>query len=167
MNSTISAINKVVNPGRVMVGRQNANVFCRIKISYNGRLSITGVVGPLRSGKCRGSCGQIADELVDPTLKLNKGWNPELVKSFLGVWERWHLNDMRAGTPAQEDFLRPLGLSGYGDMCEALKEAGLYTVEHEGMPYRYGQGWLKEELPPHIRAFLASLPDSKITPAWV
>lgn len=34
------------------------------KISFKeGNLSITGVVGPLRSGNCRGSCGQCVDEI--------------------------------------------------------------------------------------------------------
>lgn len=65
----------------------------------SGRLSISGVVGPLSNGNARGSCGQIDGDIREAfeagTLETAPGWTPETVARFLEVWDRWHLNDMR------------------------------------------------------------------------
>ena len=50
--------NKVIRIGTVTEGPASASVFCSIKFT-DGKLSITGVVGPRASGNCAGSCGQI------------------------------------------------------------------------------------------------------------
>jgi len=99
------SINKVVRIGVI----ENASIFC--KISYkNGKLSISGVEGPMRNGNARGSCGQIImgfKEFDDRGYKsLNdiepaEGWTPELIKQFFDVWDVWHLNDMQAGCEHQ------------------------------------------------------------------
>ncbi|HEY9014252.1 MAG TPA: hypothetical protein VIM84_04205, partial [Gemmatimonadales bacterium] len=63
--------------------------------------SITGVEGPLGNGNCRGSCGQtgIPDDL-HPAMG-GTAWAPETVASLHEIWDRWHLNDMRAGCEHQ------------------------------------------------------------------
>lgn len=87
-----------------------AHMFAKIEYSKDGRLSIMGVIGPLRNGDARGSSGQIVmsfkeyDErghmsLADVTPA--PGWTPELVRQFFDAWDRWHLNDMRAGCEHQ------------------------------------------------------------------
>ncbi len=63
------------------------------------------------------------------------------------LWRKYHLNDMHAGTPEQEEALEKANLLSVNDFdfdkaCEFLKNAGLYEVEYEGKPYRYGSGWL-------------------------
>ena len=72
--------------------------------SRGGRLSITGVEGPKCNGDAKGSCGQCLDALrnCNPWLTPPHGKEPivDPVK-LAAVWERWHLNDMRAGTPLQ------------------------------------------------------------------
>ena len=55
---------KVINPCVCKVGERNANAFAKIEYE-NGRLSICGVVGPLKSGNCRGSAGQCVDAIRD------------------------------------------------------------------------------------------------------
>jgi hypothetical protein len=160
---------KVVNPIRKKTyGGRGYNVFCKIKIT-NGKLSICGVEGPLPSGNCLGGCGQIVWHLKEEDPKkwiFNEGWERSLMYKFLVIWDRWHLNDMRAGTPKQEEFIREWEKTNrydYKQVCEALKEAGLY----EDNGYKYGHGWLTEELPQDVIEFLESLPETKNTYAWV
>lgn len=164
-------IDKVIRLGTVRDG----SIFARIQFA-DGKLSITGVIEPMANGNSRGSAGQcimsfkeydwrgyqsVADITPAP------GWTPELVKRFFDAWDRWHLNDMKAGTPAQEAFLRanPINdaMDHYGKACAALKAAGL----NPDGGYRYGSAWLKEEVPADVLEFLCSLPDTDVKPAWV
>lgn len=71
------------------------------KYEGTGRLSISGVVGPRSNGDCYGSCGQIADTIREAikagefTPNSAQGWTVPDVLSFLDLWDRYHLNDMR------------------------------------------------------------------------
>ena len=167
---------KVVRLGTVTIGRQNASVFCSIKWR-DGRLSISGVEGPNRFGGARGGCGQIDMHLRSADIvNFAPGWNRGRVSVFLVHWRRWHLNDLTAGSPAQEAFLRanPVSYtypeSHYDKAREALKVAGLNpdpNYLHNGEPYSYGHAWLREEVPADVLEFLAGLPDTDREPAWV
>lgn len=120
----IKAMHKIVNIGTVPApdGRTGrAEIFCKINTEA-GKLSISGVIGPLKNGNARGSCGQIADDIREAMnageIKRAAGWeekpdtrgewtgteyarvNDPLVK-FINVWDRWHLNDMRAACEHQ------------------------------------------------------------------
>ena len=79
----------------------------------------------------------------------------ERVKRIVEVWRTWHLNDMKAGTPEQEKAIKKWISGGnryeYDKAVEYLKGEGLYEVDLEGTPYRYGTKWLKEELPSDVR----------------
>ena len=71
-----------------------------VKILYiDGRLSITGVHGPLRNGEAHGDCGQVTERLAEllkfPDLICVEG-GTETVRRLLDYWEEWHLNSMRA-----------------------------------------------------------------------
>lgn len=145
-------INKAVNPGKVEVWQgRNANYFCCIKFS-EGKLSITGVVGPRKSGNAY-SCGQTRDEVIKV---YNKGWNEDLYKKFQKTWDEWHLNYMRPGCEHQR--MRGWEKDGYD--------------KHPSQPcpvcgYKFGSAWKKVEIPQDVLDFLLSLPDTKITPAWI
>lgn len=167
------SIDKVVRIGSVKTyGGRWASVYCIIEYK-NGRLSISGVVGPLHSGNCLGSCGQIIMSWT-PIVKYAKGWTPSMVNRFLDVWDRWHLNDLQAGTPEQMDYVRNYrknharaNYSDYEELCSALKTAGLYEViRADGALYKYGHGWIFEPVPADVLQFLDSLPVSDKTPAW-
>lgn len=142
-----------------------------IEVKYeDGRLSITGVVGPMRNGNAKGSAGQCVDAL-DGDLKLREGWKPEMVQELANVWRRWHLNDTRAGTPAQMEHLRANAHKfkgypqSYYDWARAeLASAGLQPDPETG--YSYGSAWLYEEVPADVLAFLASLPDATKMHPW-
>lgn len=108
---------KIVRPGKIEV-RENyrKSFFCTIRLN-DGKLSISGVIGPLPSGNCSGGCGQIDMEfahrnpddndkrysnLIKPSdITFAPGWDKEKWFDFLEVWSKWHLNDMRAGCEHQ------------------------------------------------------------------
>ena len=95
-------------------------------------------------------CGQCLDELL-PYFKED-----EKFLFIYDMWKKYHLNDLHAGTPEQETLLKEAvkngelssyGANNYKETCEYLKQHNLYEVEVKGKPYRYGSGWLFEEIP--------------------
>lgn len=90
----MEAFKKILRLG----GGHNGSVFVRVE--YDGaKLSLVGVEGPKANGDARGSCGQIQDHL-DVTVYAD-GWDAEKVAKLREVWNKWHLNDMRAGCEHQ------------------------------------------------------------------
>lgn len=90
-----------------------------IEINFtDGKLSITGVHGPLGNGDCRGSCGQCIDtlrELTKVPYAFDIAIGREAAIQLAEVWERWHLNDMRPYCEHMKrdhgwDTLKPLTL---------------------------------------------------------
>lgn len=85
--------------------------------------------------------GQCLDRLL-PFFRDNK-----IFKEIFRLWRKCNLNDMHFGTPEQENWLRSHGFgepnaNDYDRHCEALKNAGLYEVEVDGKPFKYGTRWL-------------------------
>ena len=219
------------------------NIYCKIRITDDGKLSISGVEGPKANGDCSGACGQIDMHLRDEQAEiiLAPGWTAPMLARFFDVWKEWHLNDMtpscehqtgpawtarnvtlynwrltndmravqRAAESAAEDALKagstftptaeqtraacqpysmtthtpepPEGYEAtqnttYSRAQEKKSTSWLTEAEHpEGFlskpcpacGYKYGSKWLKRELPADVVGFLASLPDTDKTPAWV
>lgn len=84
---------KIINPiVSYEYGSTPVNGFAKIDFE-NGKLSISGVIGPRRNGNCIGSAGQCIDEIRrgEPA----ELWTREMVDKFCDIWEAWHLNDMR------------------------------------------------------------------------
>jgi hypothetical protein len=157
---------KIVRLGTI----NNYSIFCKIQLSEDGCLSISGVEGPLANGDCKGSSGQINRHLKTEQSKINlaPGWTSTKLAQFFDIWEHWHLNYMKAGTPEQEAELKKHTFPGYPVShhewaSKILKDAGLNP--HNG--YVYGSAWKKEEVPADVITFLESLPDTDKTPAWV
>ena len=173
------------------IGKTNNGlaVWIETEISHNGSLLITGVIGPKRNGDSKGPCGQIVEDLKDA--EFLPGIDG---KTLIEVWERWHLNGMRAGSPDQEDYIRAnpelfevkYPVSHYENACGVLRSAGLdpspnYTLGYlaelgtywynvldneKDVPYKYGSGWLKEQLPLDVVEFIQSLPDDSDEYPW-
>lgn len=165
---------RIVCPGNAVVYDNIAKiVVCRISYT-DGRLSITGVHGPKRNGDTFGSCGQIRLEALDFN-SFDTGWTQERVNMFASIWKRFHLNDMKAGSPAQEFYLQnnPIEdpLNYFDAASEALESAGLnpdpyYTI-HNGKPYKYGTTWLSMDVPEWALQWLHDLPQTERDYAWV
>ena len=119
-------------------------------------LSICGEIWNARHTDC--VCGgQCLDEIAKYRLQLS---DPELFDVIHNLWKNYHLNGMHAGTPEQEQAIEEWEANGnryeYTAVCEMLKRRGLYEVNYTGLsvgrrynnePYKYGHGWLVQELP--------------------
>lgn len=167
INTERYRMNKIIRLGTTTIGGRSADVFCRIHFA-EGRLSITGVEGPMSNGDALGGCGQIETRLRADAIKPAPGWTTESIARFLDVWREWHLNDMRAGTPAQRKALKDMPpavypVSHYDAACAFLAARGL----NPDNGYHYGSAWLRVDVPPVVLAWLDGLPDADKTPAWV
>lgn len=161
---------KVVRLGTTPTGRLRSSVYCRIEYNRDGEknLSISGVEGPLPSGNARGASGQIVMGLKAEEITPAPGWDTALIQKFLDVWNKWHLNNMQAGTPTQMAELKKNKFPGYPvshyDWAkETLTKAGLQPDNG----YSYGSKWLRVEVPEDVVEFLKSLPATDKEPAWV
>jgi hypothetical protein len=129
----------VLNPGKTEAGQ----VWIEVEWS-KGRLTFSGVEGPLRSGNARGGCGQI-DKTLAQIVTPNKGWTTSQIQDLAAVWSRWHLNDMRAGCEHQ----RALGWTvAKGRLSEPCPVCG----------YNFGSAWLREEVPAWVLDWVRALP---------
>ena len=123
---------------------------CAVTITYteSGRLSFVG------SG--RHGSGQVSGYLIKD--KPAPGFTKDDVVRFCHLWERWHLNDMRAGTPKQEEAVRQWRKvsknASYKDTCEMLESINLLFDNG----YKYGSKWLKEDVPAEVLEWLFTLP---------
>lgn len=138
-------------------GRRN----CLAEITWeleNGRFSMCAHVWNLR--KTDHYCGGQCVDRVAAYFPHNKK-----AERMVQIWKRWHLNDMRAGSPAQEEFLRanPVTFtypeSHYEKAGAALAAAGINPDPNylrDGKPYIYGHAWITEELPAEIVAEIES-----------
>lgn len=84
-----------------------------------------------------------------------------LFNKIYTFWKKYHLNGMHAGTPEQEKAIADWEAKGnkydYKKACEMLKNCGLYEVpltadligmrKADGKPYKYGCGWVIENIP--------------------
>lgn len=93
---------KIINPCKsAVIGKGFSDAFCKIKY-VNGELSITGVIGPMSNGNCRGAAGQCIDEIRKG--KPIKNWTEEMLLQFCDVWESYHLNHMRPYCKHQKEL---------------------------------------------------------------
>ncbi len=109
---------KVMRVGSVKTwkGGRWAGLFVLAEFN-DGKLSITGVIGPTSGGNALGGCGQIEmgfahrdpkdndARTVNPTkpsdIRFAPGWTAKRWLDLLDIWKRWHLNDMKAGCEHQ------------------------------------------------------------------
>lgn len=91
---------KVVHIGKCKDGE----MFAKVEVKA-GNLSISGVIGPKHNGDATGSAGQFIMSFKEydqrgyytlADITPANGWNKSLVKKFFDIWDRWHLNDMKA-----------------------------------------------------------------------
>jgi len=83
---------KILNPCMSHDIGDNAHAaFAKVEFK-DGKLSITGVIGPMYNGNSHGSCGQCHREISEGTPVA--GWNEEMLAKFCEIWKRWHLNDL-------------------------------------------------------------------------
>ena len=98
--------------------------------------------------------GQCLDEIV-------KYVKSPVFRQIYTFWKKYHLNGMHPGTPEQEKAVKEWTTAGnkynYSAACEMLKSRELYEVplncrligtrNADGKPYKYGHGWVIEDIP--------------------
>ena len=82
-------------------------------------------------------------DIINPYMQNNTMW-----KIVYRLWKEHHLNDMHAGTEAQEaileeDFGEDLYKLSYTGRCRWLSRYNLLVDNG----YKYGHGWLYREIP--------------------
>lgn len=104
-----------------------------------------------------GSGGQISEDLRAAAEECGISDVIELCS----IWDRWHLNGLKAGTRAQMTYLETVPTTGrtFEGVKAALLEAGLQpdTNTLPGSPYSYGSAWLYEPLPVDVATRLETL----------
>lgn len=125
----------------------------------DGNFAMTGTIN-LRISRGIESFGQNLEDI----LELYP--NDEKLQRMVAVWREWHLNDMTAGSPAQEAALKlnkdsypGYPISYYDWACSVLHNRGLQpdpNYMYKDKPYSYGSAWLRRELPKEIIAEIES-----------
>lgn len=144
------------------MNRQNAEVLKATFTANGQRCAVTVTIGTVENeakkdidlqavpagapvlsitGECAGSAGQCTDSLR----RLREGC-PD-VERLCDIWDRYHLNAMRAASRAQSDFLGrlPNAPTDHDSRVCLLKAAGLHPS-----PYAYGSAWLYEPVPAEV-----------------
>lgn len=188
-DTAILPFTRVLLPGRIPTtgAGTRGDVFVTVKWSDDGRLSITAVEGPDQHGNAAGGAGQCRDAL-ERIGKYRPGWDAATVARLRDVWERWHLNDMRAGCEHQRAAGwsdRPIDpdkpTDSYGIHFEGQQSpswnllgwvrpdehpGGLLTRECEECGYRYGTAWVREDVPADVVEWLRDLPQAERKHPW-
>lgn len=131
---------KVVNFGKIAYNSNKKVNEVTIEIELRGEerpvLSIYGEVWNATHTDLA-TFGQCLDELQK---YFKNNWK---FMEIYRLWKLYHLNDLHAGTIAQEELLKKYGIYNYEEACDLLKKHNLY----EDNGYRYGSGWLYREIP--------------------
>lgn len=146
---------KVIRIGNLNWCKNKSDMWYTITYQDN-KLSIVGDVGP-----CTGQIGDITTLYAQQNeIDYAKGWNANMVFMFTALWNKYNLNDRKAGNEAQEFFvcyvLETNNVDNYDDIVEMLDEAGL---EPSG-GYEYGTEWLTIPVPEWALEWLYNLPDA-------
>lgn len=117
---------KIINPCNCEVHNYTGKkimvpAFAEIKYE-NGKLTISGVIGPKSNGDCLGSCGQCVDEISAGT--PTDDWTHEMLEKFCAIWRKWHLNYMNAECEHQREL-------GYRELAEKVVTIYEFTTTSE------------------------------------
>lgn len=131
---------KVISFGKIAYNENEKVNKVTIEIELEGdEKPVLSICGNIWNSKCTDTvcCGQCLDDLL-PHFKNNTKF-----KEIYRLWKLYHLNDMHAGTEAQEELLKKYNIYEYGKACELLKKYNLY----EDKGYCYGSAWLYRPIP--------------------
>ena len=137
-----------------IITTQNCDIASRIVLEFGldekGTFTASGYVYNKGQMIYGGQCIDViegmaqADKIKDPNACA-------LIYKVAQWWKLYHLNDMHAGTPEQENALLSVGLkefaNKYKECCEYLEKIGLLVVRG----HKFGCGWLKQEIPADIQ----------------
>jgi hypothetical protein len=124
-------------------GRKNCLVTLEVELKDNDNKPVFSVCGNIWNprGTDIYSGGQNLDEIREYI-------HSPLFDKIYRLWKLYHLNDMNAGTLAQDEALNNYcrgggGRRDYNEACDYLKSVNLYNDNG----YLYGHSWLYREIP--------------------
>lgn len=165
-------INTVKNKkiGYLDDGYDQGNVHLDISLKQKDE-TVMGVDGQLYknplvlsiSGDVGNTAGQIHDQLKKQlsagNLKLDDDIDKDDFRKFLDIWDKWHLNDMNAGTIKQMELVNDhidddkyKNEKDWYDKAVAILEDN-NLLEDDG--YRFGSKWLYNPLPKDVIVFVS------------
>jgi hypothetical protein len=146
---------KTIYQKKLYVGMQNyKKMYVELEIHQEAetRTKKTTELKPITAYKTLSICGnggQNIEETADISKYTELFISKDDLKAIIEIWEKWHLNDMKAGTVKQQAFIDEwikTNRYNYTAACEALKAAGLY-IDND---YQYGHEWLVDPLPEDV-----------------
>lgn len=151
--------------------RENDNVYPYMDIDFQPcekylELSICGTgYWKTSYGSWKEDCGGQILSFLEENFTLDPNADPKAIQ-IARIWDRWHLNGLRAGCREQEDYLynRFVGSTrhekwrnmNYDTALQVLGSANLLTVKKGMTKYTYGHAWLVEKLPADVIAEVES-----------
>lgn len=134
--------------------REKVKIIVELRNDDHGHRELS-IVGEITNERRYGQCYQAIRELVEQHGSGSR--NKDQILKLLDIWERWHLNDMRAGTPRQTEIIRPWlkrnPNKDYTEQCDYLFSHGMLIDDG----YKYGTAWLYEPLPDDVITFISGL----------
>ena len=151
---------KTIQFGKVdYMNNGKKNCLIEVELNFDGvRFSASGTIWNHLKTDCY-SGGQNLDT-IKKFLPNNKLFN-----KIYDIWKKYHLNDMTAGSPKQEEYLKSIISEdsldySYDLKCEKLKEVNLLhdkSYLYDGKPYEYGTAWLTTEIPTEVKQEINNL----------
>lgn len=138
---------------KLFVGMRNyKKMYVELEIKTENKERMTIDFEPINSFNTLSICGnggQNINEIADIKGYTKLFISEDDLNAIVEIWNRWHLNDMKAGSRKQQSFIdewKKTNKYSYDKACKALKEAGLY----EDNGYKYGHSWLVELIPDEV-----------------
>lgn len=131
--------------------KNRKRVFITMELRHNKQnLPVLSICGEVR-GKMYGQC-------LDHIKECRKGdkFNYNLFGKLYKLWKKYHLNDMHAGTPKQEEYLKQTKDKhnyDYKICCDMLRDNRI--LYDNG--YKYGTGWIYKNIPNNALKEIAAL----------
>lgn len=150
-NDTKTLYNKKLYVGVKNTGKK-MYIDLTIRQEAETRTAQTTTLKPITAYKTLSMCGtggQNREETADINSYKELFITAADLNTIIQIWDKWHLNDMNAGTEKQTAFIKEWEKDhkyDYTAVCEALKEAGIY----EDNGYKYGHAWLVKLLPEEV-----------------
>jgi len=135
----------------INVGMNDYGEVVKVTVEYDSKRELH-MTGECRRGKnAISSCGQIKKpEFVS----YSPWWDQKKVDQLWEIWDRWHLNHMKAGCEHQEAVLRvnPELEESYDALIQLSQFKNCTSCG-----YAYGSAWRKEEVPIEVLEWLSGL----------
>ncbi len=130
------------------------------------------------SDSMSGGQGQdtLREALDDGKLEVGNGISNSEFEKLLDIWDRWHLNDLKAGTSRQRKIIEEHeDEAKYNKFDKFLDRPVAILEDHDAQPdtetsgfgkdgYKYGSQWLYEPLPDDVIEFVEEI-QQKLQPA--